>query len=96
MIVLFRVAAGKVEKIRVFSAECELDAGGRPVTWLEGVRPSDSVALLESFAALPTERGDNVVDGAVTAIALTGDPSADERARPARGGRRSRSLCGAR
>jgi len=77
MIVLFRVAANKVEKIRVFSDECQLDAGGRQVTWLEGVRPSDSVALLESFAVLPAERGDNVMDGAVTAIALTGDPSAD-------------------
>ena len=78
MMVLFRVAAGKVGTIRVFSAECELDAGGRPVTWLEGGRPSDSVALLESFAVLPTERGDNVMAGAVTAIALTGDPIADD------------------
>ena len=78
MIVLFRIAAGRVERIRVFSDECELDAGGRPVTWLDGVHPADSVALLESFAVLPAAgRGDTVMDGAVTAIALTGDPSAD-------------------
>ena len=77
MIVLFRVAARNVEKIRVFSDECELDAGGRAVTWLESVRPADSVALLESLAVQPATRRDNVMDGAVTAIALTGDPTAD-------------------
>ncbi len=76
MMVLFRVAANTVEKIRVFSDECQLDAGGRPVTWLEAVKPADSVALLESVAAVPAER-DNVMDGAVSAIALTGDSSAD-------------------
>jgi HEAT repeat protein len=77
MTVLFRIVAARVEKVRVFSEECQLDAGGRAVTWLDGVKPADSVALLESLAVQPATRGDNVMDGAVTAIALTGDPSAD-------------------
>ncbi len=43
MIVLFRVADRAIDRIRVFSEDCELDAGGRTITWLEGVRPADSV-----------------------------------------------------
>jgi len=77
MIVLFRVADRLVDRIRVFSEDCELDAGGRTVTWLEAVRPADSVALLESFAAPADGRRDRVTDGAITAIALHGDPAAD-------------------
>src|SRR4051812_27673378 len=47
MIVLFRVGERVVDRIRVFSEDCQLDAGGRPVRWLENVRPADSIALLE-------------------------------------------------
>ena len=50
MVVLFRIAERKVDRIRVFSEDCELDAGGRPLIWLDGVRPADSVALLETLA----------------------------------------------
>lgn len=77
MVVLFRIAARVVDRIRVFSEDCELDAGGRTVTWLEGVRAADSVALLESFAAPVDGRRDRVSDGAISAIALHGDPAAD-------------------
>jgi hypothetical protein len=79
MVVLFRVVNRQVERIRVFSEDCALDAGGREVTWLTGVRPAESVALLESLiAAQPgTDRRDRVVDGAITAIALHDDAAAD-------------------
>jgi HEAT repeat protein len=77
LVVLFRVAERKVERIRVFSQDCELDAGGRTVTWLDGVRPADSIALLEGFTRADAARPGSTVDGAVTAIALHGDPSAD-------------------
>jgi hypothetical protein len=77
MVVLFRIAERAVDRIRVFSEDCELDAGGRPVTWLEGVRPADSVSLLESFATPADGRRDRVTDGAISAIALHGDPAAD-------------------
>ena len=52
----------------MFSEDCELDAGGREVTWLDGVRPADSVALLESLVtAQPgTDRRDRVLDGAIS------------------------------
>ena len=75
--VLFRVVNRAVERIRIFSEDCELDAGGRPVTWLENVRPADSVALLESLAIPAADRADKLSDGAISAIALHGDPAAD-------------------
>jgi hypothetical protein len=78
MIVLIRVEAREVDRVRVFSEDCELDAGGRQVTWLSDVRPADSIALLESWIAPATPvRRDRVIDGSISAIALHGDPAAD-------------------
>jgi HEAT repeat protein len=78
MVVLFRIVNHAVDRVRVFSEDCELDAGGRPVTWLDDVRPADSIALLESYATgSDPKRHDRVADGAVSAIALHGDTAAD-------------------
>jgi hypothetical protein len=79
MVVLFRVVNRQVERIRVFSEDCALDAGGRQITWLTDVGPTESVALLESLiAAQPgTDRRNRVTDGAITAIALHRDTAAD-------------------
>jgi HEAT repeat protein len=78
MIVLFRVVNRQVERVRVFSEDCQLDAGGREVTWLTGVKPADSIALLESLitAQATADRRDRVVDGTISAIALHEDASA--------------------
>jgi hypothetical protein len=77
MTVLFRVVAKQVERVRIFSEDCQLDAGGREVIWLTGVRPADSVALLESLVPAQPERRDRITDGAISAIALHDDASAD-------------------
>ena len=77
MVVLYRVAERKVDKVRVFSEDCSLDAGGRPVQWLENVRPADSIALLESLAAIDPDARSRIADGVITAIALHADPAAD-------------------
>jgi HEAT repeat protein len=77
MLVLFRVAERRVDRIRVFSEECQLDAGGRPVVWIDNVRPADSIDLLESFTGPDADARGRIMDGAVTAIALHGDPAAD-------------------
>jgi HEAT repeat protein len=78
MVVLYRVAERRVERIRIFSEDCQLDAGGRQVHWLENVRPADSVALLETFATADAiDRRDRVGENAVSAIAMHGDPAAD-------------------
>jgi hypothetical protein len=75
--ILYRIVDRKVERVRVVGADCTLDAGGRPVTWLDGVTPGDSVALLESLVADPAATG-RLLDGSVMAIALHGEPGADE------------------
>lgn len=77
MVVLYRVADRKVDRVRVFSEDCRLDAGGRPVHWLEHVRPADSIALLESLATIEADARGRITDGAITALALHGDPAAD-------------------
>lgn len=78
--ILFRVEHSRVNKIRTFSIGCELDAGGRTVTWLTGVRPDESVALLSQYVtgADPDERdGRRISNAALTAIAMHADASAD-------------------
>jgi HEAT repeat protein len=73
-----RLESGAPSRVRVFSAECPIDAGGATVHWLNGVRPADSVAVL---AALVSGTDGNraarrVGDGALAAIAHHADPAA--------------------
>ena len=66
MTVLYRVEAKAVQRVRVFSPDCELDAGGRAIHWLDGVNAADSVKLLSSM----TSGIDKVRSGAMAALAL--------------------------
>jgi hypothetical protein len=79
MTVLLRVHDKRVERVRVFSEDCALDAGGRPVIWLENVRQADSVGYLESLVTGQPDgaEGTRMTDGAISAIALHADASAD-------------------
>jgi hypothetical protein len=74
LFVLFRVEGGTVERIRTFSETCRLDAGGRTIHWLTGVRPSDSVTQLAGYATQSATR--RTADAAVSAVAMHADPSA--------------------
>jgi len=84
-LVLYRATAGKIQKIRTFSPECELDAGGLPLVWLTEVRVADSVAWLSAFvkaggAGAETEEdndGEHLSSSALTAIAFHADASAE-------------------
>ncbi len=64
LVVLFRLEHHAVDKMRNFYSDCQLDAGGLPVILLTGVRPAESVALLETRTA-------------IEAIAMHDDPAAD-------------------
>jgi hypothetical protein len=75
--VLFRFAEGRVDRIRVASEDCTLDAAGLTVQWAPGVSPADSVAVLSTFAAAGAST--RLADGALTALALHGDPAALQR-----------------
>lgn len=80
LVVLYRLEAKQVVKIRVASDDCTLDAGGLPFVWLTGVRAPESVALLATYVrnANFEDHGDHGLGhGALTAIALHADPSAD-------------------
>ena len=70
-IILFRIANHAVDKMRTVSGDCDLDAGGLPFLMLTGVRPVESVALLETMVR---EKNDH----AIGAIALHADPAADQ------------------
>jgi hypothetical protein len=71
--VLYRVEQGRVNRIRTFSEECPLDAGGRTVHWLTGVKPSESVAVLNTYAGASERKP---ADSALGALAMHADPTA--------------------
>jgi hypothetical protein len=75
--VLYRVERGQVERIRIFSEECGLDAGGRTIHWLTGVRPAESVEVLASYATGESPR--RLADSALSAIAMHDEPAALDR-----------------
>lgn len=83
LLVLFRVEQKRVEKIRTFSQDCELDAGGLPFILLTEVPPAEGVGLLTSFVTASgeqldeTREGRHVIQGALAAIAFHADPAAD-------------------
>ena len=67
--VLFRVENREIIRIRTFSANCPLDAGGKAVHWFTNVPVNDSVAYLKTFIGATATR--RLMDSAVTALALT-------------------------
>jgi hypothetical protein len=80
LVVLLRAENKRLTKIRVVSEECTLDAGSLTLTWLSGVKPSESVALLQGFVhGADLDEGENqqMAHEALTAIAMHADPEAD-------------------
>jgi hypothetical protein len=73
--VFLRAEAGAAGRVRVFGEECELDAGGRTVTWLTGVSPAQSTSFL---AALAGQSGvpRRAATGALSALAHHGNAEA--------------------
>jgi HEAT repeat protein len=69
MNVLFRIEDKTVQRIRFFSPDCELDAGGRTIRWLDAVAAADSVKLLTSFVSV----SDRLRSSALAAIAMHRD-----------------------
>ncbi len=81
LIVLYRLEAKHVVKIRVASDDCTLDAGGLPFIWLTGVKAPESVALLATYVRGAEFEGHGerkIGNGALTAVALHADASADQ------------------
>jgi hypothetical protein len=72
LVVLYRVEERAVQRVRFFSEDCELDAGGRTIHWLEGVKPADSVRMLSSFLSRD-DRPSSAANSALVAIAMHED-----------------------
>ena len=66
--VLMRAEGRNVVELRVFSADCAVDAGGRTVHWLGSVAPDAGVQYLSRFVDDDRD-GSRVAKRAVTAIA---------------------------
>jgi hypothetical protein len=77
VIVLYRVEEKAVQRIRIITPDCELDAGGRTIQWLDGVSGSDSVRLLTTFVSKADVKSDRMTDTALSAIAMHRDDAAD-------------------
>ena len=70
--VVYRVENGEIAKVRSYSMDCALDAGGAAVTWIDGVDPKKSVALLASIIG----RSGRHFDSAMSTLAMHADPAA--------------------
>jgi hypothetical protein len=73
--VFVRVENRQVERVRMFSEDCEIDAAGVSVTWLTGVPPAASAGFLSGVA---DEAGatDRAQKGALSALAQHDVPEA--------------------
>ena len=79
-LVLARLESGSVSRVRTFTPDCDVDATGMPLVWLNDVNPDESVAWLASLAADSPDTGDRhdrVGKTAMSAVALHNVPSAD-------------------
>jgi hypothetical protein len=75
--VMFRVEDKQITRIRTYSANCPLDAGGKAVHWFNNVAVNDSISYMKTFMGPNVPRKFN--DSAVTVVALTeGQRALDE------------------
>ncbi|MDQ6759609.1 MAG: HEAT repeat domain-containing protein [Acidobacteriota bacterium] len=79
LFVLLRAEGNKIVKVRTFTPDCDIDAGGLPVYWLTDVRPGESVRYLSGLAknSAGTRDEERRNESAITALALHADASAD-------------------
>jgi hypothetical protein len=79
-LVLARLENGAVTRVRTFTPDCDIDATGLSVVWLNDVKPDESIAWLSSLVASSPDSGDGhdrVGKTAMTAIALHNVAAAD-------------------
>ena len=78
LLMLVRFERQQLIELRTEPVDCDLDAGGLPVVWLEGVSPDESVAWLTTLVktAAPQPRAASPYRSAFAAVALHAAPSA--------------------
>jgi hypothetical protein len=75
LFIFYRIEGRRIERVRMFSEDCALDAGGRIVHWLTGVKPTESITWLHSLASSP-DATSRTTKGALAALAHHRDPAA--------------------
>jgi HEAT repeats len=71
--ILARFEGTTLMRLRTATADCEIDAGGLQVTWLEGVKADESAAWLSSLITStpsPGERYDRIAKPALVGLAI--------------------------
>ena len=79
-LVLARLEAGVVGRVRTFTPDCDIDATGMALVWLNDVTPDDSLAWLASLVTAASDAGeghDRVAKTAIAAVALHNVAAAD-------------------
>ncbi len=79
LLVLARLEGGAIERLRLFTPDCELDLGGLPLVMLSGVTADASVAWLDGLAragSTDTRWRSRVARPALTALGLHGTAAA--------------------
>lgn len=79
-LVLVRFENRALTRIRIFTPDCDVDAGAMTLVWLTDVKGDESVAWLSGVATSAPDAGEareRSAKQAITAIALHNTPSAD-------------------
>jgi HEAT repeat protein len=79
-LVLARFEDRVLNRVRMFTPDCDVDAGATTVVWLTDVKPDDSVAWLSGVVTSVADAGElreRSAKQAIGAIALHNAPSAD-------------------
>ncbi len=69
--ILVRVDNGRIERLQSVTPDCEVDAGGLPVVWLNGIAPAQSAAWLTAQITSTETAGQRerkVLDSALRAL----------------------------
>ena len=69
LVVLARVQNGSILELRPLAVDCDMDAGGMPLIWFDGVNPDASVAWLSTLVTTPTAGRSRMAESALMAIA---------------------------
>jgi hypothetical protein len=75
VMVLLRVQAGEIRRVRSFSGDCQVDAGGLQLYWMGDVNAAQSVDFLRALVTGVAVARDQS-ESALSAMALHRDPAA--------------------
>jgi hypothetical protein len=76
LVVLARVQSGAVAELRPLAVDCDMDAGGMPLVWFDGVNADASVAWLSTLVTAQSDATSRISENAMVAMAQHAGSSA--------------------